>query len=75
MAENLKVRVETTDENVVVTLPGTKCMAKYAGRLVCHGLHYFTRGEMTALQSTKSAFMLAPWQLASEKARELGWIV
>jgi hypothetical protein len=29
MAKSLQFRVETTDENVIVTLPGTSCMVEY----------------------------------------------
>jgi hypothetical protein len=75
MAENLKVRVETTDENVVVTLPGTKCMAKYrrATRLPWLTLFHARGDDSSPIHEVR--FHARAWQLASEKARELGWIV
>ena len=72
MTENLKFRVEADDEDVVVTLDGTKCMVRYVKvdtglnlyhargdeRAPIHDIHFFTRAR----------------QLANAKAKELGWI-
>ena len=75
MDGSLKFRVESTDENVVVTLPGTKCMAKYrrATHLPWLTLFHARGDESSPIHEVH--FHARAWQLANEKAKELGWIV
>jgi hypothetical protein len=73
LAKSLTFRVETTDENVIVTLPGTGCMVNY--RKAVHGLAVFhMRGDADA-PIHDIHFLARAWQLANDKARELAWIV
>ena len=67
--------VEIMDENVVVTLPGTKCMAKYRRASAVPSLRLFhARGDDSS-PIHEVHFYARAWQLANDKARELGWIV
>jgi hypothetical protein len=73
MATSLKFRVESADENVVVTLDGTTYMVKYRKADNQAGLNLFhAQGDANA-PIHDIHFLARAWQLANAKAKELGW--
>jgi hypothetical protein len=69
---NLKFRVEATDDDVVVTLDGTRFMVTYCRTDT--GLRLFhVRGDDRA-PIHNIHFLARAWQFANAKATELGWI-
>jgi hypothetical protein len=72
VAKRLKYCVESTNEDVVVSLAETSCMVSYrkgtSGLVVFH-----MRGDPRA-PTLQANFHARAWQLANEKARALGWI-
>jgi hypothetical protein len=73
MIESLQFRVETADEDVVVTLSGTSYMVKYCKADSPAGLKlYHSRGDDSA-PIHDIHFLARAWQLANAKAKELGW--
>jgi hypothetical protein len=67
------IRVETADEDVVVTLSGTSYMVKYCKADSPAGLKlYHSRGDDSA-PIHDIHFLARAWQLANAKAKELGW--
>jgi hypothetical protein len=74
MAESLKFRVETTDENVIVTLPGTNCMVEYRKSAQAPGLALCRAQDDAKAPIHEIHFLARAWQLAIEKAKELGWL-
>jgi hypothetical protein len=74
MAESLKFRVETTDENVIVTLCGTSCMVEYRKTTHAPGLTLCKARDDTKAPIHEIHFLARAWQLAIERARELGWM-
>jgi hypothetical protein len=74
MAESLKFRVETTDENVIVTLPGTNCMVEYRKSAQAPGLSLCRAQDDAKAPIHEIHFLARAWQLAIEKAKELGWL-
>jgi hypothetical protein len=74
MSKNLKFRVEAAQDDVVVTLDGTKYMVRYRRADEQTGLRLFhTRGDERA-PIHDIHFLARAWQLANAKARELGWV-
>jgi hypothetical protein len=75
MTRNLNFRVEAVDEDVVVTLDGTRYMVRYCRADNQSGLKLFhIRGDERApIHDTH--FLARAWQLANTKAKELGWVV
>ena len=74
MIKNLKFRVEAAQDDVVVTLDGTKYMVRYRRADEQTGLRLFhTRGDERA-PIHDIHFLARAWQLANAKAKELGWI-
>ena len=72
MKTSLNFRVQTADEDVVVTLDGTKCMVRYVK--ADNGLNLFhVRGDERA-PIHDIHFLARARQLANAKAKELGWI-
>jgi hypothetical protein len=75
MAATLRLHIEVEDDSIIVTLPGTTFHVIYRKTNETPGLVQF------ALQADKSAgisqadFLASAWRVASDKARELGWIV
>jgi hypothetical protein len=75
MAATLRLHIEVEDDSIIVTLPGTTFHVIYRKKKGTPGLVQF------ALQADKSAgisqadFLARAWRVASDKARELGWIV
>jgi hypothetical protein len=73
MAKSLRFRVETTDENVIVTLAGTGCMVNYGK--AAYGLAVLHMTGDADAPIHEFHFHARAWQLANEKAKALGWIV
>ena len=74
MAENLKFRIEADDEDVTVTLDGTRYMVRYCRADNQAGLRLFhSRGDANA-PIHDIHFLARAWQLANTKAKELGWV-
>ena len=74
MIKNLKFRVEAAQDDVVVTLDGTKYMVRYRRTDEPAGLRLFhTRGDDRA-SIHDVHFLARAWQLANTKAKELGWV-
>jgi hypothetical protein len=72
MTNSLRFHVEATDDNVVVTLLGTRCMVRF-GR-ADSGLRLFhARGDDRA-PIHDIHFLARARQLAEVKAKELGWV-
>ena len=72
MVKRTKYSVESTDENIIVSLEKTRCMMKY--RKGTSGLCVFhMRGDESA-PIRQAEFHARAWQLANEKARALGWV-
>jgi hypothetical protein len=70
MIHNLKFRVEAAEEDVVVTLDGTRCMVRYCRTDT--GLKLFhVRGDDRA-PIHNIHFLARAWQLANTKAKDLG---
>jgi hypothetical protein len=75
MTKSLTFRVEAADEDVVVTLDGTRYMVRYSRAGNQGGLKVFhTRGDDSA-PIHDIHFLARAWQLANTKAKELGWVV
>ena len=76
MAE--EILIETRGNNIVVDMPGTRRnRVRYrrpnSGRqLVAHQL---PKADDPLAGITSAHFMKLAWRLATDKARELGWIV
>jgi hypothetical protein len=71
------IRVEVVDDEIIVTLPGSRYSVayyklEYTRQLLTRRASYETdpRASMSV-----SEFQAKAWKLANDKARELGWIV
>jgi hypothetical protein len=72
MSNSLKFHLEATDDDVVVTLLGTRCMVRYCR--ADSGLKLFhVRGDDRA-PIHEIHFLARARQLANVKAKELGWL-
>jgi hypothetical protein len=75
MAATLRLHIEVEDDRIMVTLRGTTFHVVYRKTHESPGL------VQIALQPDKSAgmseadFLARAWRVASDKAKELGWIV
>jgi hypothetical protein len=72
---NTDLHVEVQDDNIIITLPGTKFMVTY---YKSDGLQLVAKSDWTDdddASVTLGAFRARAWTAASDKARELGWIV
>jgi hypothetical protein len=72
MTESLKFRVQVDDEDVVVTLDGTKCMVRYCKTDTGVNLFHARGDERAPIHDIH--FLARARQLANAKAKELGWI-
>jgi hypothetical protein len=72
MTESLKFRVQVDDEDVVVTLDGTKCMVRYCKTDTGLNLFHARGDERAPIHDIH--FLARARQLANAKAKELGWI-
>lgn len=74
MAQTIRLRVEVEDDGIIVALLGTTFRVVYHRTPNSPGL------VASAIQTDKSAgvsqfdFLARAWQVANDKARELGWI-
>jgi hypothetical protein len=72
------ILIETHGNNIVVAIPGTSYRVRYrrpngGGRqLVAYQL---PKADDPLAGITSTNFMKLAWRIATEKARELGWIV
>ena len=71
------LRIEVRDDEIVVTLPGTSYRAVYHKPADKPGLIATFRSGRSeqGTPMTQAEFHARAWKLASDKARELGWIV
>jgi hypothetical protein len=73
MAQNHQARVEVEGDGIIVTLPGFRVIYRKPNQ--SPGLVAFdVRGDKGAGISQVD-FLARAWRVASDKARELGWIV
>ena len=72
MARALKFHVETREPHLIVTVPGTNCMASYQ-KSPCGLVLFHARGDAKA-SINDFHFHTHALQLANEKAKALGWI-
>jgi hypothetical protein len=77
MTDGQHLQIEIVDDEIVVRLTGTAYAVMYYRRK--NDPHLYTKNfpmEVDGRSLTPQAIFLArAWQLAHEKARELGWIV
>jgi hypothetical protein len=71
--EPLNVTVEGT--SIIVTMPGTTFRVVYRIPTHAHGLIAFDVQGSREASVTMAEFLACAWNLANDKARELGWIV
>jgi hypothetical protein len=75
--ENIDLRVEARDQDIVVTMPGTSLRVVYRkphrGSALVARLDYFQDQQKGPI--TRAEFLAKALKLANAKARELGWIV
>jgi len=71
-----KVVVEVVGEEIVVTMPGTNFVVRYARSNHAPGLvaTSFAGRRDQAADVTLPAFLAQAWKAANAKAKELGWI-
>jgi hypothetical protein len=73
MKTSLNFRVEAANDDVVVTLDGTKCMVRYVKADTGLNLFHARGDERSPIHDIH--FLARARQLANAKAKELGWIV
>ena len=71
------LHVEVLTKNIVVTLPGTSYTVAYYQPEKSAQLRVlsYTANEERDAPMTQGEFRARAWELASDKARGLGWIV
>jgi hypothetical protein len=71
------LRVRVVDDDIVVTLPGYRYSAAYNKAEGSRGLivRYSAVKNDLRIRMTAAEFRAKAWEVANEKARELGWIV
>jgi hypothetical protein len=72
MTNSLKFHVEATDDDVVVTLVGTRCMVRYYRADTGLKLFHARGDERAPIHDIH--FLARARQLADIKAKELGWV-
>jgi hypothetical protein len=72
MTKNLRFHVEVADEDLVVTLDGTRCMVRYCRTDTALKLFHVRGDDRAPIHDIH--FLARAWQLANAKAKELGWI-
>jgi len=68
---NLKFRVEAADDDVIVTLDGTRFMVRYCRTDTGLRLFYVRGDDRAPIHEIH--FLARAWQLANTKAKEVGW--
>jgi hypothetical protein len=72
----LKLDCQVRDDQIIISLPGSNYSVTYfkpETAPVLMGRNFPTENDMRSSMS-QSEFLAAAWQLANDKARELGWI-
>jgi hypothetical protein len=71
------LHVEVQTKNIVVTLPGTSYTVAYYKPEKSAQLRVlsYTANEERDAPMTQGEFRARAWELARDKARELGWII
>jgi hypothetical protein len=75
MAATLRLHIEVEDDSIIVTLPGTTFHVIYRKTNETPGLVQFALQADKSAGISQAAFLASAWRVASDKARELGWIV
>jgi hypothetical protein len=70
--DNLRFRVDAIDEDIVVTLEGTRFMVRYCRTGTALKLFHVRGDDRAPIHDIH--FLARAWQLANTKAKELGWI-
>jgi hypothetical protein len=71
-----KLRVRVVDDEIIVTLPGSRYSVIYyppETHPSCSPRPFPTRTIYIAM--TVSEFLAKAWRLANDKAKEVGWII
>jgi hypothetical protein len=70
------LRVEVVEDEIIVTLPGTRFDVTYQRCVEEPGLvaksFWITDDQVAPI--TRAEFLALAWEAANDKARELGWI-
>jgi hypothetical protein len=75
---NSELKLEVTGNEITVTLPGSRYSVIYFKRRGSSGLlakDMVSKNDQRFPRMTASQFLREAWNLANDKARELGWIV
>ena len=72
-----KLRVQVVDDEIIVTLPGSRYSVTYykpdnSPQLLAKRI---ADTDDLRFPTTAAEFLAKAWRLANDKARELGWIV
>jgi hypothetical protein len=77
MARSVRLKVEQGEDEITVTLPGTKFAVVYQKSADAPGLvakSFWARNDQDA-PIALNEFLALAWRAANDKARELGWVV
>jgi hypothetical protein len=72
MTNSLKFHVEAADDDLVVTLDGTRCMVRYHRADDGPKMFHVRGDERAPIHDVH--FLARAGQLANAKAKELGWV-
>jgi hypothetical protein len=75
MAQSVRLKAELEDDKIVVTLPGTRFKVVYEKCFEAPGLALNAAHNDHNAPITVSEFRAMAWKAATDKARELRWIV
>lgn len=75
MTKSIPLRVDVVSDTLIITFPGTTFRVLY--RKLSHepGLMAFDMQGDREASISMAHFLSRAWQVANNKARELGWIV
>ncbi len=76
MTKSGALRVQVVDDEIIVTLPGSRYSVTYYKPAKSPGLLAKRIADTDDLRilMTAAEFLAQAWRLANDKARELGWI-
>lgn len=74
MAEAAGLIVEMIDDQIVVTMPGTRFLAAYRKRrgVAALAAHFLQDDRHASI--SRAEFVARSWRYALAKAKELGWV-
>jgi hypothetical protein len=74
MADSAGLIVETIEDRIIVTMPGTLLLASFCKRqgVATLAAHFLQDDRHAPL--SRSEFVARSWRLALARAKELGWI-